>query len=87
MRSPSMFCIGKCVIYISCSGVILPLHLDYICVCVDIFVRHIMVSTLICLCMLYNLIAGCTSSWVFFPIGPLCMDYPSTVLSLHSQFD
>ena len=38
MRSPSMICIGKFVIYISCVGVILPLNLNFICICIDIYV-------------------------------------------------
>ena len=42
------------------AGVILPLHLKYICVCIDMFVNHKMVSELLCLCMLYNIIVGCT---------------------------
>ena len=44
----------------------------YVCesyngVCIDIFVHIITVSVLLCLCMLYNLIGGYTSSWYFVP--------------------
>ena len=80
-----LFFIGKFVIYISCSGVILTLHLNYIYFLVDIFVYHTTMSALIYLCMLYNLIVGCTSSWVFFPISLLYMGYSSTVSTLPSQ--
>ena len=45
---------------------ILPLHLNYICVFIYMFVHHKTVSVLMYLFMLYNLIFGCTSSWVFF---------------------
>ena len=65
----------------------MPLHLNYICVCIDMFVNHITVSVLICLCMLYYTIVGCTSSWVFPPISILCMGYYYTVLSLHPYLD
>ena len=37
----------------------MPPHLNYICVCIDTFVRHITVSDLIGLCMLYNLFVFC----------------------------
>ena len=66
MRSPSLIYLGEFVIYISCAGVILPLQLNYINVCIDIFLHHITVSEFICLCMLYYIIVGCTSSKVFF---------------------
>ena len=36
-RSPSLFCIGKLVIYISCSGAINTIQLNYIFVCIDMF--------------------------------------------------
>ena len=71
MLSPSLFCIVKCVICISCPGVILPLHLNYICVFIDMFVRLINVSVLLCLCMLYNIIFGYNSPWFFFYISPM----------------
>ena len=66
MRLPRLFCIRKFVIYDSCAGLVLPLHLNHICVGIDMFGHHITMSELIYLCILYNLIFGCTSSWVFF---------------------
>ena len=80
---PSLFCIGGFVIYIYCEGVILPLNLNYICVFIDMFFHNITVSTLICLCMLYNIIIGCNSSWYLFSIFILCMGYSTTALLLH----
>ena len=35
---------------------------------IDMFVHCTMVHALICLCMLYNIIVGCTLSWNFCPI-------------------
>ena len=63
--SLSMFCLGKFVIYNSCSGVILPLNLHCIWICIVMFVHNIMVSELKCLCILYNIIISCTSYWDF----------------------
>ena len=77
MHSPSLFCIGKFVIYISDEVFILPLHLNYIYVCIvmfvhfyngaciDMLVHLIMVYVLLCICMLYNLNVGYTSYWCF----------------------
>ena len=65
MRSPSLFCIGKIVMCISFAGLILPLHLNYIWGFIDMFLHIITVSVLLYLCMLYNIIVGYTSSWVF----------------------
>ena len=53
------------VLYIYGEIFILPLHLNYICVCIDMFVNIIMVSVFLCLCILYYLIVGYTSSWYF----------------------
>ena len=83
---PSLFCHEKFVIYISCSGVIIQMHLNYIYIFIGMFVHHIKLSILICLCTLYTLIVVCTSSWVFFPISLQRMGYYSTVLLLHSNF-
>ena len=44
---------------------ILPLHLNYICVSIDMFLHIVMVSVLLCLWILYHLIVGYTSSWYF----------------------
>ena len=85
MRYPGLLCLGKFIIYISCSGLIIQLHLNYICVFINMFVNHIMVSSLIHFCILYYLIVAYNSSWVFCPISLLCMGYSSTILSLHSQ--
>ena len=38
IRSPSLFCIRKLYIYISCSWVILTLRHCHICICIDMFV-------------------------------------------------
>ena len=86
-RYPMIFRLGKFVIYIYCAGVIMPLHLNYICIYVDIFVNHITVSALICFLMLYNIIIGCTSYWGFCTIFLLLMVYPTTALSLHLRLN
>ena len=65
MLSPSLPCIGDFVRYISDEGFILPLHLNYICVCIDMFLHLIMLSVLLCLCMLYNITVVYTLSWYF----------------------
>ena len=36
----------------------MPLKLNYICVCIDMFVHPIMLAVLLFLCMLYNIIFG-----------------------------
>ena len=68
------------MLYISCTGVILSLHLNYICFCIlcvryvcasyngvniDMFVHLITVSVLLCLCMSYNIMVVYTSLWYF----------------------
>ena len=63
----------------------MPLPLNYISVCIYMFLHSITFSALICLCMLYNIIVDCTSSWVFCRISILVMGYYSTVLLLHPQ--
>ena len=78
MLSISLFCIGKFVIYISCPRVILPLQLNYIFICIDMFVNLLTVYVLLCVCMLYNLIVGYTSSRVFCSVYLLCMGYSTT---------
>ena len=83
MHLPSLFCLGKSVIHISCAGVILPLHLNYIYVYIYLFLHHITVSALICLCILYNIIFGSNLSWEFGYISLLCMGYSTTALLLH----
>ena len=72
MISPSLLCIRNFVIYISGEGFILTLNLNYICVCIDMFVHHIKVYVLICLCMLYNLIVGYNSYWYFLYLSCAC---------------
>ena len=49
-----MFGLEEFVIYTSFSELILLMHLNYICICIDMFVRHITVYKLICVCMLYK---------------------------------
>ena len=86
MHSPSLFYIGNFVIYIYCSGVILPLHLIYICICIYMFVHNIMVSAWVYLRMLYNITICCAPYGVFFPISIQCVGYYYTVLLLQSQW-
>ena len=83
MNSPSLFCLGKFVIYNYFSEVIIRLHLHYICACIYRFLNNITVYALICLCILYYLIIGYTSSWYFCSIHILCMVYSTTVPLLH----
>ena len=82
---PSLLCLGNFPVYISSEGVILPLHLNYICIFIDMFEHHIMASIFLCLIMLYNLIIGCTSPWEFYHISTLCVGYFSTLLLLNSH--
>ena len=63
MISPSLPCIENFVIYIYGELFILPLHLNYNGICIDMFVHIITVSIFLSLCMLYSLIFGYTSSW------------------------
>ena len=51
--------------YISCPGVILSPQLNYIWVFIYMFLHHITVYVLLCLCMLHNIIFGYTSFWNF----------------------
>ena len=86
IRSLTIFFLVIIYIYTSCAGVILPLHLYYICACIVIFLHNITVSTLTCLCMLYNIIIGCTSPWGFDSKFLLCMGYSDTALFFTSMF-
>ena len=63
MFPPSLPCIGNFVINISGEEFILPMHLSYIYVRIDMFVNPLMMSILLYLCMLYNLTIGYTSYW------------------------
>ena len=58
---------------------------SYNSVCIDMFVHILMVSVLLCLCVLYNLVVGCTSSRAFLRMYPLCMGYSYTVFLLNSH--
>ena len=58
---PESISMAKFVIFISCEGLILPLKLNYICVCVDMFVHNITESVLISLSLLCNIITVCES--------------------------
>ena len=79
---PKSFMYWKVFIYISFPGVILPMHLNYICVCICIFVHHTKVSLLIHLCMLYYIIIVYTSPWYFFYISPVhCLFHHYTILT------
>ena len=72
--------------YSSCAGMILPLHLHYICVCIYMFVHHT-VSEFILLCMVFNIIISCTMSYDFCSISILCVGYSSTALLLHLRLN
>ena len=63
MLSLSLPCLSNFVTYISGEGFILPLNLNYICFCIDIFVRIITDSLLLFLCILFNIIFSYTSYW------------------------
>ena len=65
MLSPSLPCLGNLVRYISSDGFILPLHLNCICVHIDMFVHIIMVSLFLFFCMLYYITVEYTSYWYF----------------------
>ena len=47
------------------------------------FVQMIYVYIFICLCILYDLLIGCTLSWVVYPIYLLFTDYFNTISSLY----
>ena len=51
------------VSYLSWAYVITPLHICYICVCINMFVNVIYMVTVICLCTSYNPLLGCATSW------------------------
>ena len=74
MCSPSLFLMGKFVIYISCMVVI--------SVFIDMFVHDINVCVLICLSFLYNITIDCTLSWDICSISLQCMGYSTTASSL-----
>ena len=71
VQSPIVFFIGKYVIYISCPGWILPLHLNYNGVCIDMFVHLIRVLYWY-FCAYYNGIGIVISVYV---IPPNCWLY------------
>ena len=77
------FILGGGVIYTSCTGVILPLNLHYICFCVDIFVNNITLSSLTCVFMLYSIIISYTPYWEFGYLFLLCMGYSTNASLLH----
>ena len=82
-HSLSLFCLRKFIIYISCAGVILPLRLYYICVCINMFVNSISMFAAICLCMVYNIIIRCTAYSVSSPLYIVCVVYSNTAMLLH----
>ena len=69
MRYLSLFCIEEFFIYVSCSGVVLPLHPNYICVGIDMFVHHITVSEFVYViqpnCWFYSILG------IFYYISPM----------------
>ena len=50
---------------------------------IDMFMHIIPMSTLKILCILYNVLIGCTLSWEFCSIYILCIVYSDTELWLH----
>ena len=56
----------------------MQLHRNYICTFIHIFDNHIMASAVLCVCMLYSIIVGCTSSRNYFQMSSLCMGYSCT---------
>ena len=78
-----MFVWGQFVIYTSCAEVILPLRLNYINICIDMFVYNIKVFALIFLHMLYNISISCISSWGVCSLPLLCTVYSTTAVFLH----
>ena len=83
MLFPGLPCIGKSGIYNSCSGVIIKLQLKYIWFFICMLVHHITVSSLMYLCILYNIVVWCTSSWLFPPISLLCVVHSTTASLFH----
>ena len=75
--------LGRFLIYTYCTGVILPLYLYYICVCIYMC-AHNAVSVLIFF-VCYNLIIGFTSYWESCSLSILWMGYStnSLLLNLH----
>ena len=57
---PKVYFFLVILIYISCAGVIMSLHQNYIFIFIGLFLHHIMMSALICMRLLYNLIVCCT---------------------------
>ena len=80
MNSLSLPCLGNLNIYISVEGFIMQLHLNYICVFIDIFVHLRMVYVMLCLYMLYNILVGYTSSWFLFYISPVYGSFQQCVI-------
>ena len=87
MLSISPFYIGDFVIYISCAVVILSLNLNFICFHIDMLVHNITVPECICLCILYNIIIGCTSYWCFCYISLLCVGCSTTSSLLYLRLN
>ena len=77
MLYPNLFCIGKFVNYISYSGVIILLHLNYICVFICMFVHNITVSALL---FFYVIQYTC---WFYFILDILSYIYPMYGLFHH----
>ena len=79
---PKYVFLGNFVIYLYYAWVILSLCIHYICAFIDMFMHIILVSVLKFLCMLYNILIGCTSSWVFF----LSLSYARVILPLNCRY-
>ena len=99
MNLSSMFCIGKFVVYVSFAVVVIPLYLNYICIGIDIFVHHITVPGLICLCKylcllkyvgvlykIYSLVAIRIGNFInAYFLYIICYTIFSILVDLHSQ--
>ena len=85
-KIPESFFLGKFVLYLPCTWVIIKLHHHHIYVHFDIFLHMIYVYALISLFISYNIIRGCTPSWEVCSICLLCAGYSTTVSSIYLNF-
>ena len=83
MRSPSLLCIGNYVMYIYCLGNILPMHPNYICVCIFMFVNHVTVSIFFMFVYVIQYSYWLYLTLVFCYIFLLCMVYSTTAPLFH----
>ena len=77
----SLPCLENFVIYISCKEIILTLHLNYIWVCIDMFVHLIVVY--VCIIIVYVIQSNCR---LFFVLGTLSYASPMYGLVFYCIF-